>query len=199
MIVATLVTVVILLAVLVLLLLCDFMLSRCFDLAIRFLRSLEYCLHGTLCISSACYRHPLDLQTALDQEVGTCDRYRAFFKAGTDNLWTARFRSRLLCAGGWGDPLPDGRGCQGVAVGFGFGLRVRFLTGAVAVWVPLRGADLDPLPCGRGCHCVGGYSLWSRTAIKASCGIWTEPTVFMRCLPFFCFSRSFRFLVTSPP
>src|SRR5690606_9666239 len=38
-----------------------------------------------------------------------------------------------------------------------------------------------------------------RTAMKASCGISTEPTIFMRALPSFCFSSSLRFRLTSPP
>src|SRR6185369_16943662 len=38
-----------------------------------------------------------------------------------------------------------------------------------------------------------------RTARKASCGISTEPTCFMRFLPSFCFSRSFFLRVMSPP
>ena len=38
-----------------------------------------------------------------------------------------------------------------------------------------------------------------RTATKACWGIITEPTIFMRFLPFFCFSRSLRLRVTSPP
>src|SRR5215213_9384610 len=38
-----------------------------------------------------------------------------------------------------------------------------------------------------------------RTARNASCGISTLPTSFILALPSFCFSRSFRFRVTSPP
>jgi len=38
-----------------------------------------------------------------------------------------------------------------------------------------------------------------KTATKACWGIITEPTIFMRFLPFFCFSRSLRLRVTSPP
>ena len=38
-----------------------------------------------------------------------------------------------------------------------------------------------------------------RTAKKASWGISTEPTCFIRRLPSFCFSNSFRFRVMSPP
>ena len=41
-------------------------------------------------------------------------------------------------------------------------------------------------------------SVW-RMARKASCGISTEPTCFMRFLPAFCFSRSLRLRVMSPP
>lgn len=36
-------------------------------------------------------------------------------------------------------------------------------------------------------------------ARKASWGISTDPTCFIRFLPAFCFSRSFRFLLMSPP
>ncbi len=34
---------------------------------------------------------------------------------------------------------------------------------------------------------------------KASDGISTLPNLFILCLPFFCFSKTLRFLVTSPP
>ena len=37
------------------------------------------------------------------------------------------------------------------------------------------------------------------TARKASCGTSTPPTCFIRFLPFFCFSSSFRFRLMSPP
>ncbi len=36
-------------------------------------------------------------------------------------------------------------------------------------------------------------------AMNASCGTSTRPTIFMRFLPSFCFSRSLRFRVMSPP
>ena len=42
------------------------------------------------------------------------------------------------------------------------------------------------------------FSVFS-TARKASCGISTEPTCFIRFLPSFCFSRSLRFRLMSPP
>ena len=38
-----------------------------------------------------------------------------------------------------------------------------------------------------------------RMAMKAACGIATEPNCFMRFLPAFCFSSSLRLRVTSPP
>ena len=37
------------------------------------------------------------------------------------------------------------------------------------------------------------------TLRKAACGTSTEPTAFIRFLPFFCFSSSFRFRLMSPP
>ena len=37
------------------------------------------------------------------------------------------------------------------------------------------------------------------TATKALWGMATEPIIFIRFFPFFCFSRSLRFLVMSPP
>ena len=37
------------------------------------------------------------------------------------------------------------------------------------------------------------------TARNASCGTSTPPTCFIRFLPFFCFSSSFRFRLMSPP
>jgi len=37
------------------------------------------------------------------------------------------------------------------------------------------------------------------TAMNASCGISTCPTIRIRFFPAFCFSSSFRFRVTSPP
>src|SRR5512137_2828837 len=44
-----------------------------------------------------------------------------------------------------------------------------------------------------------GHSSTLRTARKASWGISTWPTCFMRFLPSFCFSRSLRFRLMSPP
>lgn len=46
---------------------------------------------------------------------------------------------------------------------------------------------------------VPNYSSCSSTAMKASWGMTTMPTDFMRFLPSFCFSRSLRLRVTSPP
>jgi hypothetical protein len=43
------------------------------------------------------------------------------------------------------------------------------------------------------------YSSSLRRERKASWGTSTEPTIFMRFLPSFCFSRSFLLRVTSPP
>ncbi len=44
-----------------------------------------------------------------------------------------------------------------------------------------------------------GQSPGSRTDMKASWGISTWPTIFMRRLPAFCFSSSLRLRITSPP
>ena len=46
---------------------------------------------------------------------------------------------------------------------------------------------------------VAQSSLSSRTDRNASCEISTFPTCFIRFLPSFCFSRSFRFREISPP
>ena len=43
------------------------------------------------------------------------------------------------------------------------------------------------------------FSLDFNTSIKASCGMFTRPISFIRFLPSFCFSSSFRFRVMSPP
>jgi len=45
---------------------------------------------------------------------------------------------------------------------------------------------------------MGGYRCFSTRCMNASCGILTRPTCFMRFLPSFCFSSSFRLRVTSP-
>ncbi len=44
-----------------------------------------------------------------------------------------------------------------------------------------------------------GGQLILRMVMKASCGMSTEPICFMRFLPSFCFSRSLRLRVMSPP
>src|SRR5207253_2233156 len=44
-----------------------------------------------------------------------------------------------------------------------------------------------------------GHSSTLSTARNASCGISTDPTDFIRFLPSFCFSRSFRLREMSPP
>ena len=46
---------------------------------------------------------------------------------------------------------------------------------------------------------IGHSSPSSRTERKASCEISTLPTCFIRFLPSFCFSNSFRFREMSPP
>ena len=45
----------------------------------------------------------------------------------------------------------------------------------------------------------GFSSPWLSAAMKASCGTSTEPTIFMRFLPSFCFSSSLRLREMSPP
>ena len=64
----------------------------------------------------------------------------------------------------------------------------RSAEGQVQIQVPNRRARAHFLPPSR-----------FRTARNASCGTSTEPTCFIRFLPFFCCSSSFRFRVMSPP
>ena len=52
---------------------------------------------------------------------------------------------------------------------------------------------------GREHHSSSPVEVTLRTAKNASCGISTWPTRFMRFLPSFCFSRSLRLRVMSPP
>jgi hypothetical protein len=53
---------------------------------------------------------------------------------------------------------------------------------------------------GRGLRRPGGQSSLTRnTARNASCGTSTDPSDFIRFLPFFCLSSSFRFREMSPP
>ena len=59
---------------------------------------------------------------------------------------------------------------------------------------------LVPLPsCGSQHEHEGDYSPTCNTARNASWGISTLPTCFMRFFPSFCFSRSLRLRVMSPP
>jgi hypothetical protein len=53
--------------------------------------------------------------------------------------------------------------------------------------------------CVEGARPFFAYSFIDRTARKASCGTSTLPTCFIRFLPCFCFSQSFRLRVMSPP
>lgn len=46
---------------------------------------------------------------------------------------------------------------------------------------------------------LAALSSLESTAMKASCGTSTEPTIFIRFLPSFCFSSSFRLREMSPP
>ena len=59
-----------------------------------------------------------------------------------------------------------------------------------------RDVQIDSGQLGAGAHFP--VSVFS-TAMKASWGICTEPTVFIRFLPSFCFSISLRLRVMSPP
>ena len=78
-----------------------------------------------------------------------------------------------------------------------------FVTTRVLVDASNRGAGIvaragGPTVAAAGLE-PGQSSPGSRTAMKASCGMVTEPTIFMRFVPSFCFSSSFRLRVTSPP
>ena len=58
------------------------------------------------------------------------------------------------------------------------------------------------IPCGpvdRPCVYFLVVSDVDRAATKASCGTSTRPTIFIRFLPSFCFSRSLRLREMSPP
>ena len=70
--------------------------------------------------------------------------------------------------------------------------------GMVDAGAPLRESPrLEPFPIP---HSRMSYLLSTdSTARKASCGISTRPTCFIRFLPSFCFSNSFFLRVTSPP
>ena len=71
----------------------------------------------------------------------------------------------------------------------------RNATRALVTCVQRLRADFVPI--------LGGSAHWSlsrfRTARNASCGTSTPPTCFIRFLPFFCFSSSFRLREMSPP
>ncbi len=62
-----------------------------------------------------------------------------------------------------------------------------------------RGQELGRVLVGDTVGPAHGSSLIRSTARNASCGISTAPTIFMRFLPAFCFSRSFFLRVMSPP
>ena len=72
----------------------------------------------------------------------------------------------------------------------------------VEIVAPLRESVIAALG---GIDLVGGYGISGArladrsTARKASWGISTDPTIFMRFLPSFCFSSSFFLRVMSPP
>lgn len=68
----------------------------------------------------------------------------------------------------------------------GLPARTWITSDACRVWAVVRVFDLPHSPV-------------SSTAMKASCGICTDPTDFMRLLPRFWASRSLRFRVKSPP
>lgn len=74
-------------------------------------------------------------------------------------------------------------------------------TGADALSAPQRPAG----PLARAPLLLLGYFFLSpsesedSTAMKASCGTSTLPTIFIRFLPSFCFSSSFRLREMSPP
>ena len=73
----------------------------------------------------------------------------------------------------------------------GYGKLAGILGGTVAIAV---------LPLGGGGALLGRvHPSTLSTARNASCGISTEPTDFMRFLPSFCFSNSFRLREMSPP
>jgi hypothetical protein len=60
-------------------------------------------------------------------------------------------------------------------------------------------AGAKPGETRRGAHRLPPSWPMFSTARNASCGTSTDPTCFIRFLPAFCFSSSFRFRVMSPP
>ena len=67
--------------------------------------------------------------------------------------------------------------------------------------VPLAGGGVFDGPARRFLFAFGDGAVHStfKTARNASCGMSTRPTLFIRFLPSFCFSRSFLLRVMSPP
>jgi len=72
--------------------------------------------------------------------------------------------------------------------------RLRMIGGGPATWMPATSAGMTPERFGK----VPYSSIFS-AAINASCGISTRPNWRIFFLPSFCFSRSLRLRVTSPP
>src|SRR5262249_19293771 len=139
-----------------------------------------------------CWIGAAALARRLSADAAAFNRAKSFAAVGLTLgflLWQVGFMS----IGGEWFGMWQSQQWNGVPSAFRFLITILALL--IFVAIPAQGLG----PGGEGRHAPGAHTSTLSAAMNASCGISTLPNWRMRFLPSFCFSRSLRLRVTSPP